>query len=103
MEQKQFTVIADLTALKGFEQEILELVKDQVATSRQQEDVIYYSSSEVIGEPGRYIFFEVYRSKEAFELNKNSEHTQAFFKSVSGKLQGDGVKATFLEEVTVNN
>lgn len=99
MEQQQFTVIADLTALTGFEQEILTLVKAQVLASRAQEDVLYYSSSEVLGEPGRYVFFEVYRTKEAFEINKNSAHTQHFFQSVKGKLKGEGVKATFLAEV----
>ncbi|MGN8070978.1 putative quinol monooxygenase [Mucilaginibacter sp. 22184] len=101
MEQQQFTVIADLTALTGFEQEILELIKELVAICRKQPEVLYYSSSEVIAEPGRFVFFEVYHSKEAFEINKNADHTQHFFKAVQGKLKGDGIKATFLEEVKV--
>lgn len=101
MEPTQFTVIAELTALKGFEDEILELVRNQVTLSRKQEDVIYYSSSEVIGEKGKYVFFEVYRTKEAFEINKASSHTQAFFKATNGKLKGDGVKATFLVEINL--
>ena len=101
MEATQFTVIADLTALEGFENEILELVKEQVAASRRQPDVRYYSASEVTTEKGRFVFFEVYRTKEAFELNKNSAQTQSFFKALQGKLKGDGIKATFLTEVAL--
>lgn len=101
MENTTYTVIAELTALHGFEEELLALVKKQVADSRKDKDVLYYSSNEVIGEKGKYIFYEVYRSEEAFETNKTSAHTQAFFKAINGKLQGAGVKALFLKPVDV--
>jgi len=102
MENTEFTVIAELTALHGFEEELLALVKKQVAASRREKDVIYYAANEAIGEKGKFIFYEVYGSEEAFEINKASEHTQAFFKAINGKLKGQGVTAAFMKPITVN-
>ena len=102
MENTLYTVIAELTALHGFEKELLELVKKQVSDSRKENGVVYYASNEVIGETGKYIFYEVYSSEEAFETNKASAHTQQFFKAINGKLKGQGVKALFMRPVDVD-
>ena len=103
MENTQFTVIAELAALHGFEEELSGLVKKQVSDSRKEKGVIYYESNEVINEKGKYIFYEVYNSEQDFEDNKASEHTKGFFKAINGKLKGQGVTATFLRPVAVSS
>lgn len=100
--KKEITVIAEITALPGFENEIVDLIIMQTKASLQEDGVIYFSPNEAVGEKGKFIFFEVFRSEEDFKYHMGTDHSKAFFNGIIGKVEGDKVKPTFLENVAID-
>jgi len=102
MEHNQeITVIAEVTALPGFETQVLELINAQTIASLKEEGVIYFSPNQVVDENGRFIFFEVYRSEDAFKEHVVSENSKTFFEGIVGKVVGDKVRPTFLKHIAI--
>lgn len=52
-------------------------------------DVFYQTVKE--DDPTTLVFFEVFASKEAFDLHMKASYTQAFFAGLQGKLTGKPV------------
>ncbi|MDP9077715.1 MAG: antibiotic biosynthesis monooxygenase [Bacteroidota bacterium] len=101
-KNQEITVIAEVTALPGFENDVLELINAQTVASRKEDGILYFSPNEVVGEKGRFIFFEVFRNEEIFKHHMDSANSKAFFGGIVGKVVGDKVKATFLENVPIS-
>ena len=98
-DNKNLSAVAEIKALPGFELQVRELVDMQARESVKEEGILYFAPNEVCDEPGRYIFYEVYRSRADFESHIAAEHSKRFFQEIIGKVEGDKVKATFLNPV----
>lgn len=64
------------------------LIKDLVASSRQETGNIGYEHFKSTESDNTYLMYEIWESQEAIEAHNNSEHFQQFIKSVKPLLAG---------------
>jgi quinol monooxygenase YgiN len=78
MSQTYLTVVAEITAKAGCEEELKNLLTSIVEPTRKEEGCIQYDLHVSTDEPGKFLFFENWAGKEALAKHSASEHLKAF-------------------------
>lgn len=73
-------IVASFKALPDKENELGELLKSLVPKVQDEEGAMNYTLHRAIGEPGRFMFYEAYRDKEALEFHSST----SYFKELIG-------------------
>jgi quinol monooxygenase YgiN len=66
---------------------VKELLLHMVAQSRRETACLQYDLHQVSGDPGLFIFHEVWQSEEGIALHGEQAHIQEFIKVAPGLLQ----------------
>jgi quinol monooxygenase YgiN len=85
MSRTLLTVVAEVVAKPGKEEEVRKHLVGFVEPTRREEGCIQYDLHESNDEPGRFFFFEIWTSEELLDKHSQSPHIQAF-RSISGDL-----------------
>lgn len=85
MSQSHLTVIAEIVAKPGKEEEVRRYVTGFVEPTRKEEGCIQYDLHVSNDEPGRFVFYETWESEELLQKHLASPHIQAF-RAVAGEL-----------------
>jgi quinol monooxygenase YgiN len=89
------TIVAQLKAKPGKEQELRQALQALVEPTRREEGLINYDMHVSNDDPGLFLFYENWRSRELWQRHMNSPHLQAF-----GGRQGELVEDWKLFEMT---
>jgi len=95
METK-LVLLAYIDILPGFEKEVKEAVTTLAAETRKEpgsEQFLVHSRND---SPRTVVFYEIYKSAEAFELHKTLPYAAKFFEFVKGKIVDDKIEVVFL-------
>ncbi|MBI4875052.1 MAG: antibiotic biosynthesis monooxygenase [Acidobacteria bacterium] len=85
MHRNLLTVVAEMVAQPGKEDELRQALLGLVEPTRQEEGFVQYDLHQATGEPGRFLFYENWTSAAALEHHLQSPHLVAFL-DVSGGL-----------------
>lgn len=79
MATNVFTVVAKLYPKPGKEDEVQAILVEQAAAVRKAEpDCIVYRPHRSAKEPTVFLFYEQYRTTEAFDFHRTAPHLAAF-------------------------
>lgn len=85
MSPNLLTVVAEMVAKPGREDQLKRRLLALVAPTRKEDGCVQYDLHAVAGEAGRFIFYENWTSAEALDRHLASAHLQAFL-GVAGEL-----------------
>ncbi len=78
MSQPLLTVVAEITAQPGKEQELRAALLDLVEPTRQEEGFVQYDLHVCTDNPGHFIFFENWTSRELLDRHLAAPHLKRF-------------------------
>ncbi|MCZ4431291.1 putative quinol monooxygenase [Agrobacterium sp. SOY23] len=81
-------VVAQVSAKAGKEQELRLATLPLVSQVRNEHDNILYFLHEDHEQPGHFVFYEIFASREAFEAHNRTEHVQSWFKLLPDLAEG---------------
>jgi quinol monooxygenase YgiN len=84
MTNALLTVVAEMVAKAGKEEDLKRQVLALVEPTRREEGCVQYDLHQSTGERGRFVFYENWTSRESLERHRQSPHLAAF-----GAVQGD--------------
>jgi quinol monooxygenase YgiN len=85
---EQLVVIAYLTAKPGKEAEARKNIRALLAPTHAEKGCIVYDLHEMHGEPGKFVFYEVWKSAEHLGAHAKSKHLTEFRKNLPNFLVG---------------
>lgn len=85
MSQSLLTVVAELFAKPGKEEEVKAHLLHNVEATRLEEGCVQYDLHVCEGEPGHFLFVENWTSEEALYNHSQSAHIQGF-RAIAGDL-----------------
>ena len=77
MTQNLLSVVAEMVAKPGKEDELKRHLIALVAPTLKEEGCVQYDLHQSIGEPGRFVFYENWTSREMLDRHSKSEHIAA--------------------------
>ena len=72
------TVVAEMQAKPGKEDELRAQLMALVCATNQEEGCVQYDLHQSIDQPGRFVFYENWTSRAALDKHSASGHIQAF-------------------------
>ena len=95
----KITVVAQFKARSGMEKDLREMLLALVAPSRSDEGCINYDLHQSIEDPGLFIFYENWSSREHLDRHAATPHVQAFRSRVADSL-AESPKLTLLKMIS---
>ncbi|MEO0797271.1 MAG: putative quinol monooxygenase [Verrucomicrobiota bacterium] len=92
----QLTVVAKITAKPGKEDATKEALLALIPTTLAEEGCLNYDMHVSCDEPGTFLFYENWASRETWEAHINNDHLQAFIASAEELLAKDVEISTWL-------
>ena len=88
MEDKKIYLLAELTILPGFLEEVKSILKEALIPTLQEPgcEALYETGRK--DEPHKLVFFEVFSSAAAHEFHLEQDYTRRVFASLEGKMSG---------------
>ena len=71
------TVVAELTAQSGKENDLRDALIGLIEPTRNEEGCVEYVLHESTDQPGRFVFYENWKSREALDLHLGTPYLQA--------------------------
>ena len=78
MPNALLTVVAEMAAKPGQEDELKRRLLSMIEPTRREEGCVQYDLHQNTNEAGRFVFYETWRSREALERHLQSPHLLAF-------------------------
>ncbi|MEP6539312.1 MAG: putative quinol monooxygenase [Bryobacteraceae bacterium] len=78
MTQNLLSVVAEMVARPGKEDELKQHLLALVAPTLKEEGCVQYDLHQCTSEPGRFVFYENWTSREMLDRHAKSEHIAAF-------------------------
>ncbi len=78
MDRNPLTVVAEIVARRGKEDELKRQLLALIVPTRKEEGCIQYDLHQSTDEPGRFVFYENWTSRELLDRHLNSPHLAAF-------------------------
>jgi len=88
MEDTRIYLLAELTILPGFLEEVKAIFKEALIPTLQEPgcEALYETGRK--DDPHKLVFFEVFSSAAAHEFHLEQDYTKRMFASLDGKLSG---------------
>lgn len=97
MKKTPYTVVVFLKALPGKEDELRAALIELVAPSLKDKGCLQYDLHESLDNPGKFMFYENWESKEDHQLHFNMPHVQALGSRLHELGEGE-LNVTFWEQ-----
>jgi quinol monooxygenase YgiN len=95
---EQLVVIAYLTAKPGKEAQARKNIQALLAPTHAEKGCIMYDLHEMHGEPGKFVFYEVWKSAEHLSKHAASAHLKAFRK-ISPEFLAEPIELTLWKKI----
>ena len=92
--QPKLTVVAEMVARPGKEDELKRELLRLVEPTRREEGCLQYDLHVATDNPGRFVFYENWTSREALDKHLQSPHLKAFG-AISKELREDPSIVTY--------
>jgi quinol monooxygenase YgiN len=96
MSKTYLTVVAEITAKPGSEEELRALLLSIVEPTRKEDGCIQYDLHVSTAEPGKFLFFENWEDQAALAKHAASEHLKAFGAKAAGLVGGPSKIVTYM-------
>jgi quinol monooxygenase YgiN len=96
MSKPYVTVVAEITAKQGCEEELKNLLLSVVEPVRKEEGCIQYDLHVSNNEPGKFLFYENWESSEALQKHSTAEHMKAFGAKAMNLVGGPSKIVTYI-------
>lgn len=94
MEPKLLTVVAEMQAKPGKEEQLKAELLKLVEPTRKEDGCVQYDLHVATDNPGRFVFYENWTSREALDKHLQSPHLKAFG-AISKELREDPSIVTY--------
>ena len=98
MNQDVLVVVAEGKARPGKEDELRRRLQALLAPTRAEAGCIQYDMHDSLEEPGKFIFFERWTTREALDQHLKTPHMTEFFGHVEDLVDG-GISIRFFRKV----
>lgn len=88
MPQPYLSVVAEIEAKTGCEEEVRKILLSIVEPTRKEEGCIQYDLHVSTSEPGRFFFYENWTNGEALKRHAASDHIKALGAAVGPLVSG---------------
>ena len=88
MNQDVLVVVAEGKAKAGKEDELRRKLQGLLSPTRAEEGCLQYDMHESLDDPGRFVFFERWTSREALDRHLKTPHLTEFFGHAEQLLDG---------------
>jgi quinol monooxygenase YgiN len=88
MEDTKIYLLAELTILPGFLEEVKAILKEALTPTLQEPDCEALYETGRKDDPHKLVFFEVFSSEAAHEFHLDQDYTKRLFASLEGKVFG---------------
>ena len=78
MSQNLLTVVAEIHAKSGKEEDLRQVLLGLIGPTRQETGCVQYDLHEDNAAPGRFLFYENWQSREHLDRHQETPHLQAF-------------------------
>ncbi len=95
MKNNQVNLMATLTAKKGCEIQLKDILQNLIDPTRKEQGCIHYYFHEISNTPGTFIFYEQWASKNDLDNHMKSEHFTSCLKKCEPFL-AKAAEITFL-------
>jgi quinol monooxygenase YgiN len=85
--RQNLTVVAEMVAKPGKEAELERQLLALIEPTRKEEGCVQYDLHRSTDEPGRFVFYENWKSRELLDRHLQSPHMQAFGRAAGALLQ----------------
>ena len=90
-------VVAVLKAQAGAEKDMEDALRAMIPKVLSEEGTITYILHRAQNEPGKFLFYEKYRDKAAFDIHSSTEHFQELFRKIGPLLEGQPIVEMYEE------
>jgi len=98
MPDSNVILLARFRAKTGKEEEVRNILVSLVEPTRAEEGCIYYYLHQVKDEKGHFLFYECFRSEEAFNIHVKKPYIKGFLDKTD-ELLAEPPDLTFLEKI----
>ncbi|HYA15829.1 MAG TPA: putative quinol monooxygenase [Bryobacteraceae bacterium] len=95
MSKPHVTVVAEITAKPGCEEELKNALLSVIEPVRKEEGCIQYDLHVSNSEPGKFLFYENWESPEALAKHAQAEHMKAFGAKAAALVGGPSKIVTY--------
>ena len=88
MAEPYLSVVAELTAKPGHEDELRSLLLSVIPTVREEEGCIQYDLHVSTADPASFVFYENWKDADALKSHGRSAHMRAFGAKAAALLSG---------------
>ncbi|HPW69100.1 MAG: putative quinol monooxygenase [Desulfomonilia bacterium] len=96
------TVVAVMKAAESREKEMEEAVRALVTEVQAEDGTLVYAVHRGRKEPGKFLFYEKYRDKDAFKAHGATSHFAEFFGKVAPLLDGEPTIEIYEDFVSIS-
>ncbi|MFA4916992.1 MAG: putative quinol monooxygenase [Syntrophales bacterium] len=82
-------VVAILKARQGVEKDMEAALRAMVPKVLPEEGTLTYILNRAQNEPGKFLFYEKYTNKAAFDIHSSTPHFQELFEKIAPMLDGE--------------
>ncbi|MDJ1485025.1 antibiotic biosynthesis monooxygenase family protein [Cytophagaceae bacterium YF14B1] len=97
-KNRKIALTAEINILNGFESEVLFAAKKVWEATRKEEGCEMFLLNTRKERTDIILFYEVFKTQEAFDAHVCFDHTVAFLNFLKGKVVGNGPALTFLDQ-----
>jgi quinol monooxygenase YgiN len=97
MSDDLLVVIAEGKAKPGKEDDLRRQLQALLAPTRAEQGCVQYDMHESVDDPGRFVFFERWTTREALDEHLQMPHMTEFFGHVEGLVDG-GINIRFFRK-----
>ena len=90
-------VVAVLKAQAGAEKDMEDALRAMIPKVLSEEGTITYILHRAQNEPGKFLFYEKYRDKAAFDIHSSTEYFQELFRKIGPLLEGQPIVEMYEE------
>jgi quinol monooxygenase YgiN len=98
MNQSKIIVLAEAPIKPDYMKEVIALSAATLKPTLKEPGCEAFYQTVKADEPNTLVFFEVFTSKEAFDLHMEADYTKAFFAGIQDKVAGKPV-STILKQL----
>jgi len=77
-------IVATMKAKEGQEMELEEILKGMIANVQPEEGVRMYTLHRAKDDPGKFLFYEMYKDKVALDFHGSQPYFKDFGRNISG-------------------
>ncbi|MFJ5427928.1 putative quinol monooxygenase [Pectobacterium actinidiae] len=88
----EIRIVATIQAKAEFITDVTATLKRVVAPSRQEAGNVQYDLHEVVDKPGSFVFFELWKNRDALTSHEQSDHFKNLLAELDGKTDSVDIK-----------